>query len=298
MSKVIVGKFTPLRPMLPSLGAVDASASEIKNYNRCMVRWAIKYVLDRRLGKKSRALNVGNLVHDSLAHYYRKERDDADEDPMMVSFKKAYGQFIINGNQDDQKKLMREVAHILRNYQTFYQEDWELLTPEIDFERIPVFDRRFAGFIHGRFDGLATDKDMIWIVDHKTGKKFTPKTFELDPQIDLYSLAGVKLFGTNFGGVIINYIRSYVSKKSLNFVRVKVIRSKSELTFIEENLARILRKMGATTPSDLVFNFTKNCTWDCDYLSVCRRLRAGQSISYYVKHTLELRDRSTEGGPK
>ncbi|KPK91448.1 MAG: hypothetical protein AMJ88_13635 [Anaerolineae bacterium SM23_ 63] len=277
-------------PLIPLPGSPDTSSSEVKTWKRCKGKWLLKYVLRRRRVSKSRALNFGSLTHSVLANYYGSRVGGQDGTTLSPLERLKKGFKVACEEEKPDRELVRDVFKILLNYIKFWKEDFDLFLPEMDFERVPVFDYKFAGFIHGRFDGALTSKDKIWVVDHKTGKQFKPKTYELDPQLDLYSVAGAKLFGKEFGGVIINYIRSKVAKSGVNFVRTEVVRSPSELTLIEHNLARTLRAMGSTLPVNIEFNYTHTCTWDCEFLSMCRRLRAGQTVGRFLEESYVLRE--------
>lgn len=279
---------------------VDVSSSELKTWDQCRAAWLLKYVLKQRSKSTKPPLILGGLVHDVLAEYYEPTTPDSDRDRglLIEILKDAYRERLTIDLKDENLKVWKTAYTMVNGYWTKWGgRDWTMLDTEVNF-RVGVFlSDRLVGFVHGRLDGTVILKDSkVWIVDHKTGKQFKVAHFPIDPQIDLYCLAGSKLFGSSFGGLIINYIRSKPSKKSPNFQRIPIVRSSKELTLIEYNLGLKLLDMGSNDPSRIYFAPSKDCTWMCSYFAFCQGLRAGVDPETLLSRLYGLRPQFYDKG--
>lgn len=295
MSLLIPGTPFPYHP-------VDTSNSEIKVWGQCQGKWFFKYVMGLQGKTKKVAPTFGRIVHEAFAEYYDPTTEGGlrTVDLLLDFAVDAYKAEVNKGFSDPGSTVYSSLRTILARYHQHYgDDDWNLLSTEPDF-RVPVFDHedRLGGFIHGRFDGYLEKEGKFYIIDHKTTKRFAFKGLEVDPQCDLYCVAGSKLFGSNFGGMIFNYIRSRLSPKRPNFQRIPVRRSSHEIRFLEANLAQVLCAMGSTSPQSVFFAYSDLCSWKCDYLDLCRSMRAGipleTILSSSYTHRIRQRDEFLE----
>jgi len=272
---------------------VDVSHSELKSWNQCPAKWWFKYVLRLRPKAGSSASTLGTLVHEVLAQYYDPtlEPEFRTQNLLLDLFEDAWKEALGNGTVDSTSLLHSRAVEMLENYfLAWSSKDWELAFTEMDF-RVPIFSHTLlSGFVHGRFDGVWIDiNGGVWIVDHKTTKRFATESLLLNTQIDLYSVAGSKLFGDQFKGVIINYIRSEPSKSSPNFQHVKVRRIPPEIQFLETNLASQLVAMGSVQFPQINFHFGDDCGWRCEYPMLCKTLRGGGNLRNAIMSFFKLR---------
>jgi len=279
--------------------AVDTSSSELRQFDRCTTAWFIKYVLRLRPNSTKPAFITGGIVHEVLASFYEPTTDPEDRCWTLVKdlLVDVYKERLTMDLNDPDHKTWNQIARILYTYWDHYKEnDWILADTEVDF-RIPIFlDEYLVGFVHGRFDGILIEDNLIWIVDHKTAKRLRLSHLGVDPQMNVYSLGGAKLFGDRFGGIILNYLRTKISNRSPNFVRPRVCRSPPELYQIEQTLGLRLIQMGSMSPQDLMFSARRECTWDCSYTRLCRAIRQRVPLKGLIDSGFHIRPHTREDG--
>lgn len=293
------------------LDAVDCSQSEFKSFERCRWRWFTKHVRNLRPKLAKPRLEIGRLFHAGLADIH----DPLNPTPVGVRnltwfqerLKFHYRNSIHTPEQDSGSAIWKALVDLSVSYakegpkplKTFW-------ATEVDF-KIPIWhlDRhyepvRFAGFVHGRLDVVDRLDDGIWITDYKTKKRFITKSLELDEQISIYDLVGAKMFGSEFRGVRLRFIRTPSSKSSPNYMDIPFVRSAAERHFIECEVAAKLDAMGEANPRSISWSFKTDCGWDCDYLDVCRRRRAGLDWETYLFENFEPRkdEEDLEGEPE
>lgn len=278
---------------------VDTSASELRQVDRCIVAWYIKYVLRLRSNVTKSPLVIGGVIHEVLASFYEPTTDQTDRNWTLLKtlLVDVYKERLTMDLSDPERKIWSQMAEILHAYWShYYKEDWILADTEIDY-RVPVFlNDQLVGFVHGRFDGILIEDNQVWIVDHKTTKRLRLKHLGVDPQMNVYCMAGAKLFGDRFGGIVLNYLRTKLSSRSPNFVRPRVVRSQPELYRIEQNIGLRLVQMGSMNPQSLTFSPRKECTWDCSYTRLCRALRQGIPLKTLIDSNFHERPHLKEDG--
>jgi len=276
---------------------VDTSQSELKSWRRCPLKWFFKHCWRLRPTHTGRALAIGSMVHDTLAEW--SEPPNSAEirtcELLLEIFKDVYREKVASDFTDPDFEVYKLVYRVLIQYHQLYGPSWDFLLVEEDF-RIPIFLReQLIGFVHGRFDGLVrhTD-DKIWVIEHKTTKRFSFDHLAIDAQADLYALAGSKLFGEAFGGLWYDFIRSKPSRKNPNFCRIKVRRSSAALRAIEQWIAATMINMARAQPELLAPVFDRDCFWFCDYLNLCHSIRAGVPLKSAIEGDFRIRERVPE----
>jgi len=267
---------------------VDVSHSELKRLGRCSMAWYLKYVLRLQPKQTKPAFILGGTTHEALAWYYGPTTDPSfrTREFMEECLTAAYKERLSMDLRDPDQTVWKNLYRMLIGYWEHYDGvDWDLTDTEIDF-KVPIFDDsdHLVGFIHGIFDGIwiHPKNQGVWIVDHKTAKRFRTAHLEFDPQTDVYAVAGGKLFGERFKGLMFNMIRSKAARSSPNYMRVPVIRSQTELRFLELNIANKLKVMGQMSPDSISCNFTRDCNWDCTFTDICRMLRQGLPLKDFI----------------
>lgn len=273
-------------------GPVDTSSSELKTFDRCRVAWFIKSVLRLRSTATRPPLMIGGIIHEVLASFYEPSTDLGDRSWDLIKdlLVDNYRERLTIDLVDSDRVTWNRMAGILHAYwKTYGRDDWVLADTEVDF-RIPIFlGNLLVGFVHGRFDGILIEDEIVWVVDHKTTKRLSLRHLGVDPQFNIYCLAGSKLFGKRFGGIALNYLRTKLSKRSPNFVRPRVFRTTPELYRIEQNLALRMIQMGSMSPQDLILSPRRECIWDCSYTRLCRALRQGAPLKDLMNSGFRIR---------
>lgn len=236
------------------------------------------------------------MVHDTLAEWSDPTNTAGTRtlELLLEIFKDVYMEKIRSEFKDSDFKTYKLVYRILTAYHQLYGPSWDFLLVEENF-RVPIFlEDRLVGFVHGRFDGLVRDSNdlggLLWIIEHKTTKRFSFDHLAIDAQADVYALAGSKLFGEDFGGLWYDFIRTKPSKKNPNFHRIKVRRNAAALRAIEQWIATTMINMSQAQPQQLTPNFDRNCFWFCSYLTLCHCIRAGVALGSAILGGFKIRD--------
>jgi len=178
-----------------------------------------KYALSReRSYTLSEPLVKGVLVHLGLAQYYaRKKAALAGEDPdRFYSPLEGIGQLALQNYTEDQNILWMEMAELAQHVVSAYishwaKEAWTPLYVEEQFRSHVTDEEGNRHLYTQRADLIVKDNlDKIWIVDHKTTFRISPKTirrYTLSGQFLGYRVLGERAFGENFGGVTLNMIQ-------------------------------------------------------------------------------------------
>ncbi len=75
-----------------------------------------------------------------------------------------------------------------------------------------------------------------------------------------------------------------------------IIKSPAELRSIENNLSTMMRTMALTNREMLGWNFTRDCTWDCDYSDPCAARASGLNFEAILRQSfVVLPDRDDSG---
>jgi hypothetical protein len=120
---------------------------------------------------------------------------------------------------------------------------------------------------------------MWWIWDHKTGKSFPSRpSLTMDSQLSMYSWV-LHRWGFPSNGVTLNLLKT---TKEPQFARLRLLKSSEEIRHWGEVLYHDCR----TLPSkgerwqELQRNPNINCSWDCEYLDLCRMDMEGEKDAF------------------
>lgn len=239
------------------------------------------------------------MVHDTLAEWAEGNTPEVRTlDLLLEIFKDVYLEKVSSDFVDPDYKTYKLIYRILAVYHSLYGPSWDFLLVEENF-RVPIFLKGvLVGFVHGRFDGLVRDEQdsggSLWIIEHKTTKRFSFDHLAIDAQADLYALAGSKLFGEEFGGLWYDFIRTKPSKSKPNFHRIKVRRSPAALRAIEAWIATTMINMSQARPELLAPTFDRDCFWFCSYLTLCHSIRGGVPLAPAITGGFKIRDTAEE----
>lgn len=265
---------------------VDVSYSELKVFERCVGKWALKYGRNLAAKKSKPRLMIGGIFHDGVADLHNQLDVTPLENRTLAWFKSRiafhYELRMAAGEDDPKQQVKIAVLELARSYLDGIKKPLKMFAAtEVDF-KIPIFHLSstyeiewFAGFLHGRLDVIEEDGPRLWVLDFKTKKRFSFKGLEIDEQASDYDLVASKLFGVRAAGFKFCFIRTPASKRSVNYALIPLRKTPPERRFTENNLAHRMLRMSHTNPNHITWNFTDQCMWDCDFLTACliRRIR-------------------------
>lgn len=172
-------------------GDVDAEVSELPS---------------RPVTGDKAALYKGSLVHQGLAHYYARKRDEAQGISTRLATPSDAIEWCAEKLGPGARQYVDLAKAALRAYESFYLT--ERLTP-MHIEE--VFSAEVSGYRYTqRLDLVARDAaGRVVIVDHKTTGVINPMTearYSLSGQFLGMATFGREVFGREFGGVVLNLI--------------------------------------------------------------------------------------------
>jgi len=179
----------------------------------------------------SAALIKGSLLHVGLAHYYaQKFEGHAHQgseyyDPVDAITKLVESQPA--AHQDQWSEWVPMVTKTLLNYMLHWQnESWTPWEIEKELETTIRDEERGNDFLYTqRVDAvfMHPQNGKCWFVDHKSTFKIMDKTtkkYSLSGQFLGYNLLGMRKYGPNFGGVLLNMIGWGNAKSGPEFQRI------------------------------------------------------------------------------
>lgn len=176
----------PATAMGAERATVRLSYSRLSLFRQCPAKYALRYVYNLPLAPHEEsqdetyrhidAFTLGNLMHDTLMHFHRRQRLDAPSDAIEIleNLAASLPPAVVNSARDMLEKYLR---HPLSKIQTLHEEKefhWKIAGDAIDI----VFE--------GKVDRVHLDKGVLTIVDYKTGERYA-ESHEL--QLGMYRLA-------------------------------------------------------------------------------------------------------------
>ena len=229
---------------------------------RCPRLYALSYKKKHRTSDEPPAepLVKGSLFHVGLAHHYGLQ-SDLYPDVELYSPGEAFEQLAQSQPQGHRAAWQRYVAEMnitLLDYQThWHAENW--IVKGIEHElMVNVYDEQVNDtyFYTQRVDLVwehpVTGK--VWFVDHKTTGRFTDKTlggYSMNGQFLGYQMIGQKMFGEQWGGVILNIIEWGKGKKSASFRRMPIDPAPHAVANFKQSILRAertIREFEQTAP--------------------------------------------------
>lgn len=171
--------------------------SERTTFTRCRQKWWWSYVEGLTPLEVAPALRFGDLVHQSLAAWYKPGAKRGRKP--WLTFKKLYTaqleemeQFGMYTDEGEWTDAMLLGDAMLRNYVEFYGDDKliEVIYPEKEFQvdlADPQTDEYICTYV-GTFDAIIRDlkTGKIGLFEHKTAKAISLAHLQLDEQAGSY----------------------------------------------------------------------------------------------------------------
>lgn len=179
------------------------SNSKVKTWRRCPRRYRFKYVEKLKPRRRKPAPELGSWVHDLLMHLYDGENWLARHQELRRDFMNLFEE-----EREELGDVPGDALRLMRSYLRTYPDDlkrYRVIDSEVD-ELIALPGGDSFNFI---IDLVLEEVDGggLWLMDHKSSKKFIPSDFMLlDAQLTRYYWGAAKLGYTPLLGVIFNEI--------------------------------------------------------------------------------------------
>ena len=200
--------------------------------------------------KSSEPLIKGSLLHIGLAHVYARQRaEEQGEDPdyYMLPEEAVRALAAIEADQAStahETALWRvsvpNIILAIRAYEARWRHcSWKVVMVEEELRaQIPKWDGDGTFLFTQRADLAVQDRDgKFWIVDHKSCYRIESKTLRqhiLSGQFLGYQVFGRRLWGRDFGGVIVNRVKL---SEPYDFDRTTLEPAPSAIKHFAKNLA-------------------------------------------------------------
>lgn len=278
--------------------ALKLSVTERGTWRRCRRQWLYTSVMRLQPKVSAPALELGSLVHASLAEWLKSPQSDLstiyyeqaqaridalpeDMDPDAMA---SFMDIVSKGNS-----LM--VAY-QRQYGTPLPDKYELVQPEQEVH-IPFESPDGQCYLKMKLDALVRDElGSIYVLEHKTySRQPVQDALNMNDQFLAYIWGASKLGLGKVGGLLYDGIGK---TKVPTFFRTILQRSDEEVFNFERYLmaeAQDMQFAATLDPSDTYFypNRRWEGCWDCNFVKLCVTQDRGEDFDYIANEFYVVR---------
>lgn len=206
MSKNIVSQ-----ELINKISKKHLSTSSKTTFQTCKQKWLLYKLFTPKIEKQY--FKYGRLWHYALEIFYSNQ----DEKLIDQEVQKEINDYLENNLVlEEEETQLKEQLDTLKVLYQFYKE-WA--KPRDKFKVIDVEKEDILEIdgteIRVRLDGIVEDElGGLWVLEHKTAKKFEEEKYEIDQQVSMYTYVAQKIYGKKFEGVIINLSKKGVKPET------------------------------------------------------------------------------------
>lgn len=171
-------------------GARIVSNSEVSSWNDCQRKHFFSFILNLEPKRRSRALNIGIIGHEILAHFYKAVMEGKTKQESYQAAMKLLTPYMMEAESNDEIDSIAVLQGLISRYVEidYLAENTEILAVEKDFY-LPVNESFWYGM---RLDLLVRvlsgrSAGNIFLVDHKfTYDFYSFDDLKLNPQTPKY----------------------------------------------------------------------------------------------------------------
>lgn len=183
------------------------SVSQISKYLKCPRSFKFRYIDRIPAETRSAALVFGSAIHEALAEWYTRLKDDMPEptiDELMETYTLKFGEDMANGlpvmfKDGESADNLSEIARaMLTAFIVEAERPYRVIEVEMPFSLEIIPGKRLVGVL----DAVVQDADgRFRILEHKTAaKRWSHSRLASDLQITVYQLVSPQLgLGDNAG---------------------------------------------------------------------------------------------------
>jgi len=248
---------------------MKVSYSMLATWRRCREKFYLSYVRNIP-SPPSMGQARGSAGHAALGAYYMSSSVDPE-----IAIDCAWDTFDTalppQTNDSAAQEEFESLEQALRRYFVWAEsnDQFQPLETEHHFQ-VPIGDHVLQGYI----DMVVLWNGSTWLMEHKFNKRVYTNHLGIDPQVSTYLLGGT-LAGLEPAGVIYNIVRMGSGPTAVRepVVRKPLYRNPEGLNVFAQQLLMQAEEVGrvldAPKEANIYRNQTKDCTWDCPYLSAC-----------------------------
>lgn len=274
--------------------AIVVSGSQADAWLTCERKWMFSYAFQKASATKSRALNLGIVVHDILEVFFLAIKDGDDrETARQKSMLKLTQLFEAGGQSADVLTTAYMLVDRYISYDTIHSNS-KILEVETDFF-LPINSSYWYGL---RLDLLVEatvgrQKGKVLLIDHKTTYDFwSPDDLLLNPQMPKYVTA-VRFSGYPVHEAYLNQIRTRFDSKKIGEKSNEDLFKRSPVGITDERVAsalhhqmvaseRILNMMNKPLPlieENCLPVQNKMVCRNCPFVGPCIKMEDGYSAT-------------------
>jgi len=250
------------------------SYSQLRSFSRCQWQWGARYLKTIYPKKQSDPLDIGKLVHNALAQFYGFGE---------IDWEILRSEFVGDLRPEVLAESKRVVDAYLKNGKAEFPG--KVLAVEFPFQVKLPFDTILVAWI----DLIARVNEKLWLWDHKTSGRMTYGiTHPEREQLSLYSW-GLSKLGAPIGGFGVNrltttkkptFARFFDSVYGINRTPTAPLSTFGKLSEelsdadLQARSKSFVANCKALPPEgismvDLTRSFQDDCSYRCDYKSLC-----------------------------
>lgn len=271
--------------MIYKNGRMVSSYSQIDKYLQCPYSWYLKYIEGNKSEQRSKHLEYGLAVHETLEYYFKKRKEDNEVslDEMLDIYNLFFDMHDIPFDDEaERQKCYDEGVNCLKRLYIPINEldnllagDIKILGVEMDLDlpiSVPEFEivlpdgeiKKFSEvYIIGFIDLVLKTDEGIIVIDHKSGSTlFDKDKLAHNLQFPIYAMAVKKAFG-------VLPVRSYYNFTKLHKWQ-EVVVDEDRLIEAEKEIVKVFKKMGKTKHTAKPSYLCYWCDWSKYKEAICK----------------------------
>jgi putative RecB family exonuclease len=235
------------------------SASSIKTYLQCLLKYYYRYEDKKPRGGKTEPLAFGIAMHEALEYLHQRVADTGRA-PTAAMYDEVLGVFMSSATENglSDMKIYQEGKDMLLSRLDAVDPDEKVVGLELRFELKTPKGTPYLGAI----DKLVElDKDTVAVIDYKTSRvALTQDEADTDIQMSMYDLAVSEMFP--------QYTTIICALDYLRLSEVVTHRTPEQRKLFVDFLDAVYANIRNTESEDVKPNLNEFCPW-CDAKSYC-----------------------------
>lgn len=235
------------------------SASSIKTYLQCLLKYKYRYIEKKPVEQNKDALVLGTAVHEALEEMYTIVNNEDVSSAEL--YKRVYKKFMDTATAEGLGKL------------NLFQEGKDMVTRRLDRlskeEKVVGLETRFhletknGTPFTGAIDKLVElDEKTVVVVDYKTSKTaFTQTEADVDIQMSMYDLA-VHMMYPQYETIVVVFDYVRLEEEVISH------RTDEQRNLFVEFLDSLYEQMKALPEDEMLAQLNEFCGW-CGYKNFC-----------------------------
>ena len=203
---------------------MTTSYSDIDTYASCPQRFYYRDRLRLQAKKRNPRMYEGTLAHTGLQEYYLAKREGRWPEPYHAIWESVDTRLMFSDEMLTAEVLAQNVAGWLEGYFAKYDDQWEILHVEEEFE-VGLDSGHIVTFTPDLV--IRDENGDVWVVDHKTTAAVPQDGIPFADLQALLYVSGVRALYPECKGFIFNRIRKKLP------TRPKLVKNGSKVAYLK-----------------------------------------------------------------